>query len=289
MILESKKTALLILGLLLFANAFAWIIILKISNPKILEVCFFDVGQGDAIFIKTLQGHQILVDGGPDSKILEKLSQEMPFYDRSIDLLILSHPEKDHMAGLIQVLKNYKVDYILWTGVVRNTIEYQEWIKALNKEQEQGAEIKIAQANQQITASRTTLNIMHPLENLAGKEHKDSNNTSIVVKLIFGENSFLFTGDIYSSKEAELIEQGAALNSDVLKIAHHGSKTSTNNEFVQEVSPKIGVIQCKKDNSYGHPHEQTLETLKKYNVEVLRTDESGDIKIISNGQTYQIF
>jgi len=126
------------------------------------------------------------------------------------------------------------------------------------------------------------------LENLEGQTFKDSNNTSIVAKLVFGENSFLFTGDIDKSAEGKLIESGVAINSNVLKVAHHGSKTSTAEEFIREVFPEIAVIQAGKDNPYGHPHQETLETLTKYGINILRTDLDGDIKIFSDGENLKI-
>ena len=275
---RGKKIGLYILGFLLCTNIIAWLGIFEISKPKTLEIWFFDVGQGDAIFIQTPQKHQILIDGGPDAQILEKLSLVMPFYDKSIDLIILSHPESDHMAGLIKALKAYKIDYILWTGIVRDTAEFKQWQKAIKQEIEQGAQIKIAQAGQKIISSRTVLEVLHPFESLESQKFKDSNNTSIVVKLISNNKSILFTGDIYKSIEKQLIQNNADLDANVLKVAHHGSKTSTSNEFIQAVSPDTAIIQLGQNNSYGHPHKQTLETLLNNNVEILRTDELGDIK-----------
>jgi len=254
-----------------------------------LEVNFFDVGQGDAIFVETPQKHQILIDGGPASAILEKLSKEMPFWDRSIDLIILTHPERDHLAGLLEVLKRYKVENILWTGIVRNTTEHQEWQELIEEERAgENAQIKIAKAGQKITSPGLVMEILHPFESLEGKEFENSNDTSIVVKLIFGKNSFLFPGDASKSVEKELVEKELDIDSDILKIGHHGSKTSTAEEFIEKVSPEMAVISAAKDNQYGHPHQEVLETLAKYDIKVLRTDESGDIKIISNGKNYEV-
>ena len=123
---DSKKIILVIFGILIGLNILAWLAVYDLSKSQFLEVNFFDVGQGDSIFIETPQRHQILIDGGPDETILEKLGREMPFWDRTIDLIILTHPEHDHLAGLIEVLKRYKVENILWTGVSRTTSEYKE-------------------------------------------------------------------------------------------------------------------------------------------------------------------
>lgn len=268
-----------ILGALVFLNVLAGIVALDLSRVRLLEVNFFDVGQGDSIFIETPQRQQILIDGGPSSVIVEKLAREMPFWDRTIDLAILTHPERDHLSGLLEVLKRYRVENILWTGVVRNTQEFKEWERLIHKE---GANVRIGQRGQKITASGVTLNILFPFENLEGQEIKNSNNTSIVAQLVFNNSSFLFTGDIQKSAEKELLESG--LDSDVIKIAHHGSKNSNSKEFIGKVLPEIAVISSAEGNSYGHPHQEVLDILSNYDIRVLRTDQNGDIKIISDGE-----
>jgi len=281
------KGGLIIIGILFVLNILAWVAVDDLSRAQLLEVIFFNVGQGDAIFIQTPQKHQILIDGGPNTAILEKLGAEMPFWDRTIDLIILTHPESDHMLGLLEVLKRYKVENILWTGIVRDTSGYKEWLKSIRDEK---AKIIIVQASQKIILSRSDIDkfieVLFPFESLEGKEFKDSNNTSIVAKLVFDKNSFLFTGDIYKTIEKEILDKGIDIGSDVLKVSHHGSKTSSAPEFIDKVSPEIAVIQVGKDNSYGHPHKETLDTLEKYGIIVLRSDVDGDIKIFSDGIKY---
>ena len=285
---EKRKITFWILAGLFLANLFVFAAVYDLSRAQGLEVNFFDVGQGDAIFIETPSHRQVLIDGGPSSVILEKLRKEMPFWDRTIDLVILTHPEKDHLTGLLDVLKRYKVENILWTGIVRDTAEYKEWEKLIKEE---NAKIYIARAGQQIILARNVLaNILYPLENLEGKVFKDSNDTSIVAKLTFSENSFLFTGDISKSAEKGLLLGPAEqqLQADVLKVAHHGSKTSTSKEFVEAVSPEIAVIQAGRNNSYGHPRQETLDTLAEYGIKIFRTDLNNDIKIISDGKNYGV-
>ena len=282
---KNKKFVLgVLIGLLIF-NILAWFVVYDLSKIRYLEVIFFDVGQGDAIFIKTPQGHQILIDGGPDSVILEKLGKELPFYDRAIDLVILSHPESDHLTGLLDVLRSYKVKNILWTGVIRDTGTFRKWQELIEKEK---AEIFLAKAGQKITIGKTSFEILFPFENLENKSIKDSNNTSIILRLNLGESSFLFTGDIYKSAERELLSLAKQLDTDVLKVGHHGSKTSTAEEFIIVVSPEIAVISVGRNNSYGHPHQETLDTLEKYGIRIFRTDLNGDIKIISDGINYGV-
>jgi len=278
----NEKFVFFILGFLFLANFFAWIIVFDLRSHRFLEVNFFDVGQGDAIFIETPTRHQILIDGGPSSKIIEKLAREIPFWDRSIDLIILTHPEKDHITGLLEVLKRYKVENVLWTGIVRDTPEYREWLNLIEKEK---ANVKIAKAGQKISCKncKWEIEIFYPFENLEGEEFEDSNNTSIVSKLIFGNSSFLFTGDIYKDVEESLALTLFNLNSKILKVAHHGSKTSSSQKFLERVSPEIAVISV-GENKYGHPNKEVLEILEKYGIKTLRTDLNGDIKIVSDGR-----
>lgn len=257
----------------------AWALVLEERRSQFLEVNFFDIGQGDTIFITTPQKHQILIDGGPGSSILEKLGQEMPWRDRSLDLVILTHPDHDHMGGLLDVLKSYQVEQILWTGIISDRPEVEAWEDLLKKE---GAEIKIAQAGQRFIAPNFYLEILHPQESLAGREFKNINNTSVMVKLVFGNNSFLFTGDAEQSLEKQLVGQ-SNLDIDVLKVGHHGSKTSTSEELLEKTSPEMAIIQVGENNSYGHPANEVLEKLEKFDIRVLRTDINGDIKIISDG------
>lgn len=279
----NKKIVFGILGVLALANVFLFIVIYNLNKNKGLEVVFFNVGQGDAAFIEARAGQQILIDGGPDSSIIRKLAKEMPFYDRTLDLIILSHPEKDHLAGLLDVLKRYKVENILWTGIVRDTAEYKEWEKLIKEE---GAKIKIAQSGQRIILQENLaifIDILNPAQDLAGEVMEDSNDSSVVARLSFGTDSFLFTGDIGRVVEEGLGRQN--ISSSVLKIAHHGSKNSDSEEFIKNVSPKIAVISV-GNNSYGHPSSEVLATLKKFAINVLITKLNGDIKIISNGNNF---
>lgn len=281
--MKAKRTnfSLFILGILILLNILSWIVVRDFNKSHYLEVVFFNVGQGDAIFIETPQKHQIIIDGGPDSKILEKLAKEMPFYDRSLDLVILTHPETDHMLGLIEVLKRYQAEYILWTGITRDIPEYKEWQRVVREEK---ANLIIAQAGQRVRIARDVyLDIVYPFEALDGKVAKNSNDTSVVALLTFKKNSFLFTGDISEKAEEDLAASNFQIKSNVLKVAHHGSKTSSSDYFLESVSPEIAVIQVGK-NSYGHPTEEVLSRLGKLGIKIFRTDKDDDIKIFSDGQ-----
>jgi len=269
-------------------NVFAWQEVFLLVNSGYFKVYFLNVGQGDSAFIQTPQLHQILIDGGPDSTILSKLQTLMPAEDKTIDLVILTHPEKDHLMGILDVLQRYKIDYVLWTGVVRDTAEYKEWISLLDKAKKEGTKVLIAKEGIDIRAGDVLINTLYPFKYLQGEGMGDTSNESCVVsKIVFGKGSFLFTGDITSKIEKELINNGSDLVSDVLKVAHHGSKYSTFSEFLEIVNPKIAVISVGK-NSYGHPTTETLQRLENFGIKALRTDTEGDIEIVSDGNSINV-
>jgi len=287
MVFKNRKLFWVVFSVLICLNVIAWVVVLELSQLRFLEVVFFDVGQGDSIFIETPERFQVLIDGGPGLAVLEKLGQEMPFYDREIDLIILTHPEHDHYFGLFEVLKRYDVKNILWTGIIRDTAEYQEWIRLINEE---GANVLIAKAGQKMILQKNPLiflEILHPFENLEGQETKYTNDTSIVAGLVFNDISFLFTGDVSKKIEGELINKYIDLDSDILKVAHHGSKTSSCLEFLEIVSPELAVISV-GENNYGHPHPDVLANLEKFDIQVLITKELGDIKIVSDGNNFKV-
>ncbi len=285
-ILKNKLFRILAIAFAILILAWVWVFIEE--KQEFLEIDFYDVGQGDAIFIETPKGKQILVDGGPDLTILEKLGRELPFWDRYIDLVILTHPEHDHIGGLIEVIKRYKVGGILTTGVVRDTAEYRKWQRIIEQE---NIPIYIAQAGKVIDlGSNIKLVILHPFENLSGQEIKKANNTSIVAQLVYGDFEVLLTGDIEKKVEKALVNSAnppaGGLESDILKIPHHGSKTSSTKNFIQAVNPIIAIIQAGKDNPYGHPHQSVLDTLS--DITTFITGRDGDVEILSDGVRFQV-
>ena len=283
--IDHKKLSFLIVLFLFLINLIVWQVVFSLNKQDSLEITFFDIGQGDSIFIETPYQNQILIDGGPDSMILEKLAEEMPFWDRTIDLIILTHPEQDHITGLLNVLESYDVERILWTGIIRDTAQYGKWKEMIKKE---NAEIIIVHSSQEIKIGNVSLDILYPLESLEGEEVKNCNDTSIIARLDFGNNSFLFTGDATKVSEKKIISEKDELYSDVLKVGHHGSKTSTSKEFLEKVLPNIAIISCGRDNAYGHPHEEVLKNLKELGINILRTDQDGDIKIISSRRDFVV-
>ena len=296
-----RKCILLIVGFLLALNLFCWQEVFVLVSDRNLKVDFFDVGQGDSAFIQTPEGHKILIDGGPSSAVLQKLSERMPFWDKSIDLIILTQPEKEHMTGLLDVLQKYRVNYFLWTGVVKSGAENKKLADILEKLQGTRQNFMLASlfsentkvittiARQEIKAGDVLIETLYPFENLEGKELKNtSNDTCIVSKLIFGKSSFLFTCDISSVAEKKIINSKEDVLSDVLKVAHHGSKYSTSDIFLEAAEPKIAVISAGAKNTYGHPTPEVLQRLEKFGIKILRTDKDGDVKMESDGNKIKI-
>lgn len=244
-----------------------------------LKVYFLNVGQGDASFIETPEHIQVLIDGGPDSSVLSELSSVMPFYDRKIDILILSHPQKDHIFGLVEVLKRYEVGNVVFTSIEYKNSAYDEFKKIveeknINKiEARAGTQIKIGQY--------AFLDILYPFEDMSGKLVGNPNDVSIAVKLNFLGKEFFFAGDAELKEEVELVNSGEDVDIDVLKVSHHGSKTSSSELFLEKTTPEIAVISVGKNNSYGHPHQEVLERFE--NIKTLRTDINGRIQVTTDG------
>jgi len=267
---------------LALANLFAWLAVGETAERKMLEVRFFDVGQGDAAFAQFPDGTQVLIDGGPNGRVLEKLGQAMPFYDRDIDWIVLSHPEKDHLAGLIAVLENYQIHNIVWSGIAKDNAESKKWGELVAKE---GANIAIARPGEIFALGGEEsgfLEILSP-DAAASDSKTSANDLSVAVKLAYGARSFLFTGDAAAKEEESTLLAGSG-QTDVLKVAHHGSKTAASEIFMAGVLPTAAVISAGKNNSYGHPHPEVLELLSKYDIKTLRTDESGDIVFQTDGE-----
>jgi competence protein ComEC len=286
----NKKVWLFIVLILFLLNTFCWKEVFALSSGNNLEVYFLNVGQGDSTFIKTPENYQIIIDGGQDSLALQKISEIIPFWDKTIDLVILTHPEKDHMQGLLEILKKYKADYILQAGIKKNSDGYNEWLKTLENQEKRGASIITVKSGDIVRLGSSKINIVFPLENLIGQETEDSTNEACIVsKLFFGNNSFLFTGDISAKTEKEIIRvfDASSIKADVLKVAHHGSKYSTSEEFLEKITPQFAVIPVGK-NSYGHPTAEVLQRLEKFGIKVLRTDVNNTVKFISDGNNLKL-
>jgi competence protein ComEC len=278
----SLKIRLGVLTALFLFAAVSFYATLNEDRKGILTVAFLDVGQGDAIFIDSPNGNQMLIDGGPGKPVLRQLSKVMPFYDRSIDVILATHTDEDHIGGLPDVLKKYESDIFIEPGTYSSSSSYAEIESDISNE---GIKKILARRSMEVDlGGGATLQILFPDRDPSGM---DTNNASIVARLIYGNNEFLLTGDSPVAIEDYLVSLGG-LKSDVLKIAHHGSKTSTNPEFVSVVSPEYAVISVGKDNKYGHPNKETLDTLNNFGAKILRTDQLGRIVFKSDGQNLEL-
>ncbi len=270
-----------------------------IASSANLRVIYFDVGQGDSALIITPKGKTILIDGGPDDKVLSRLGEALPVGQKKIDTMILTHPHADHLDGLVSVLKRYEVGEVYYTGVIHTTSSFLEWLKLIK---EKKIPMKIINKIEDVAIDSATLHFLYPNRNLSfststasggdwrGQESKNQktnsnlNNTSIVFKLVYGRTSFLFMGDAEIPVEKELLMVGVDLKADILKVGHHGSHSSTSEEFLSAVGPEYAVISAGKNNDFGHPHLRTLRRLERHNVKIFRTDEDGSVEFASNGE-----
>jgi competence protein ComEC len=274
----------LILPLLVIA-VLVWSAVLTTPDDK-LHVSFLDVGQGDAILVQTPNGQDILIDGGPDfQKINLELSKKLPFWDRTIDLVVCTQPQADHVTGLVEVLQRYKVNQVIDPEVSYNSSIYNEW---LNVVEDKGIEYNIARAGQEIDlCNEIEMEVLNPPVMLYEETSHDVDNNGVVLKLTWDKISFLFTADIREDAELELIGQRANLKSTVLKVAHHGSKTSTSPQFLASVAPEVAVISVGADNSFGHPSSEVMERLadRLGQDNIYRTDEDSTIEFTTDGET----
>jgi len=266
-----------ILGAFLVSTAIAGVFAFPTSH---LSVSFLDVGQGDAILIQGPTGVQVLVDGGVNQAVLRQLGRELPFYDRSIDAVIATHSDQDHIGGLRDVVERYSVEYFFESGAQSNTSAERVLHTALEKK---GVSRTLARKGMRmLLGGGAYIDILFPDRDVSGLE---TNTASIVARVVYGDAEFLLTGDSPQSIERFLVASvGDTLESDVLKAGHHGSKTSSSLEFVRTVRPQYVVISAGKDNSYGHPHQEVIDTIRSVGATILGTHTHGTVKFFSDGR-----
>lgn len=245
-----------------------------------LKIIFLDVGQGDATLIKTPLGKNILIDTGAKNNLGTKISPYIHPSRRSIDLLILTHPDLDHIGGSLSILKQYDVKNVLHSGLLAGVPLYSAIADEVSY---QNISVYEASAGQRVYIEPNVyIDIYSPHENI---ESFDANEYSIISHIHYGKNSLFITGDATKLNESDLVEvYGNSLGADILKIGHHGSQTSTLSSFVEAVNPQYGVISAGCDNRFGHPHAKVLTTLFQNNVNLLETCSEGDIVFESNGR-----
>lgn len=254
-------------------------------HEKRFEVIFFDIGQGDSALINLPGNNEIIIDGGPDKSVIYKLGKYLPVYNRDIELMILTHPHADHVAGLVEVLNRYKVKKVMYTGVEYNSSIYYEFINTIK---DKGIEILKPEDIDKIELDKDVfLELIYPWEDFEGQSFNDVNDSSIVFKLNTLDKDFLFTGDISVSVEKEIVENvdNLKLKADILKVAHQGSSTSSFEEFVRVINPSFSAISV-GENNFGHPSLRVIRRLERIGSEVLRTDQEGDIRFIAKDRIF---
>jgi competence protein ComEC len=256
------------------------------GKQSVLTFAMLDIGQGDSLYIEGPTGLQVLVDGGPDSSVLTALPTVMPFLDHSLDAVVETHPDADHIGGLVDVLQRYSVGAFIEPGITKHN--------ATNDKLE--SEVT-AENIPHYTARRgmwldlgggARLNILYPDWDVTNMDLSKDNDGGIVAHLVYGDTSVLLTADTSSVVEEHLeqIASTSELKSTILKVAHHGSRFSSEEPFVAEVAPQVALISVGAHNTYGHPTPQTLSTLASLNIPVLRTDQDGTIIYKSDGKIF---
>ncbi len=250
-----------------------------------LKIYFFDVGEGDAVLARFPHNEDVLIDGGPDEKILEKLDRVLPWGDRTIETVIITHPHADHITGLLAVIKKYKIGKIYYSGVFYPSRTY---ISLLEEIKRKNIPLKAITSPQEAPLSEGgKLLILYPTEDLRGKEIFNLNNTSLVVKLVYHNFSCLLMGDAEEEVEETLLKNKPLVKASVIKIAHHGSSSASSQDFLQAVSPQAAIISVGKNNDYHLPSRRVLKRLERLGIKVYRTDYNGDIEVISDGEKYR--
>jgi len=241
------------------------------------QLSFLDVGQGDSIFVRTPDDYIILIDGGPGANILEALAEVLPLYTRTLDLVVLTHPHADHVNGLVEIVKRYNIKKALLVGTDYENAYYNKMLEVLN---EKKIPVIFADSSRDLKVGKYVyLDIIWPTKK-SSKNNENVNNASLAMRIVFKDKIIFLGGDAEKEEEKEILESGFEINSDILKAGHHGSRTASAKEFLNSVTPQIVVIQSGKDNKFGHPHAETLQTLFDKGIQIRRNDLEGRIDFI---------
>ena len=250
----------------------------QVSNHN-LQFHFIDVGQGDSSLIITPKGKTILIDAGDEAHAKKVLSYVREQGIEKLDLVIATHPDADHIGGIDKVIKNFDIGVFAMPDVSAKTNQYKQIQRELKAKKMKAT--RLYQGDEVQIDDDIDFEILSPVK---GKKYDDTNEYSIVAKIVYKDTSFILMGDATMENEVDIINNVPDIDIDVLKLGHHGSSTSSSDYFITKTSPKIAIISCGKNNKYGHPHQEVMRVLKKHGVTPYRTDEMGDIVITSDGK-----
>jgi len=261
----------------------AWAAVFSLPDGK-LHIYFLDIGQGDAILLRTPGGRTILVDGGPDPLLLtSRLGQVLPFWQRRIDLVVATHADQDHIAGLVPVIEHYEVGHAMESPVMGGGALSTRWRQVLTST---GTDLILCHRGMEVRLGQgLAIRFLHPSTGASSTADTDDNRNSVVIQVIAGRCHVLLTADIDAVAEQELLAAGEPLKATLLKVAHHGSRFSSSVPFLRAVDPQLAVISVGEDNTFGHPSRGALERLEAIDCKVLRTDLQGTVELITDGQT----
>ncbi len=273
-----------ILAVLFVSVILSFIAIPALAGDGLLHIWFLDVGQGDAIFIQAPNGNQILIDGGPDNKVLQELGQVMPFSDHSIDAVVLTHPHADHLRGLIEVLKNYEVGMVLENKIPCDSPECLEWDNV-----EQKLKTMQAEASQIVDLGNSAeLKVIYARQpDARANAAKNAHDYMLVTELEYGGESVLLTGDAEKNIE-QILAKNPDSQAQFLKVGHHGSKTSTTAQFLSAVKPKLAFLELGERNQYSFPHPEVIKRLEDLGIKYYRTDVSGTVELVLDGKNFSV-
>lgn len=250
----------------------------QVSNHN-LRFHFIDVGQGDSSLIITPKGNTILIDAGDEAHAKKVVSYIREQGIEKLDLVIATHPDADHIGGMDKVIKNFDIYVFAMPDVSAKTNQYKQIQRELKAKKMKTT--RLYQGDEVQIDDSLDFEILSPVK---GKKYDDTNEYSIVAKIVYKDTSFILMGDATMENEVDIINNVPDIDIDVLKLGHHGSSTSSSDYFITKTSPKIAIISCGKNNKYGHPHQEVMRVLKKHGVTPYRTDEMGDIVITSDGK-----
>lgn len=271
---------LLVVGFSGVASGVSLYILILLVSPHVLRVSFLDIGQGDAILVQTPSGHNMLIDGGPSDSVLARMSEEMSYFDRDLDVMIATHDDADHVTGLIPVLQTYDVRTIVTSPVTSDTDIAQDLHKRMSDET---SDRYVGRRGDVIDfGDGVATHILYPNGNVSSKT--DTNDASVSVIITYGNHSFLLTGDLPSKREQQLFGNTLLHSITVYKAGHHGSKTSSGEELLTYIKPEYAIISAGKDNRYGHPNAEAIARLEKYSKETLSTIDRGTVTFESDGK-----